>query len=116
MSFRPTSARAIALAATLLLAIAAVVALAFARGGGGEATARADGCPPGWTSREQRERLHAREVRYERLNGEAAAGEGDTGAEAEREREGGEGGEGAAVDGCVPRKHPESVGDIAAIN
>lgn len=98
MLLRPTPARAFALALSLLLTIGALVAFAVARGGGREATAHAGGCPPGWTSREQRERLHAREVRYERLHGGAG------------EREGG------GVDGCVPRKHPESVGDIAAVN
>src|SRR4051812_18151969 len=103
MRHRLSRPRALALAFVLLLTFGAAVALVASRGGG-RAVADA-GCPPGWTSREQRERLHAREVRYERRNG----------AEAERER-GEERGEGADVDGCLPRKHPETVNDIAAVN
>jgi hypothetical protein len=107
MSLRLSRARMIAAALALLLIAGAAVALGLHRGDG-TPVAEAGDCPPGTTSRAQRERMHAREIRFERLNGEEAEREGE---EAERDR-----GEGADVDGCLTRKHPESLGEIAAIN
>ena len=106
MRHRLSRPRGLALALILLLAIGTAAAL-LASHRPGRAVADASGCPPGWTSHEQRERLHARELRYERRNGAEAEGEG----EQEEAR-----GEGADVEGCLPRKHPETVNDIAAVN
>jgi hypothetical protein len=111
MRLRITRTRALAAALTLLLVAGAALALGLTRTGG-TAVAGAGDCPPGTTTRAQRERLHARELRFERLNG---AGAEQSGEEAEREAERG-GGEGGGVDGCMTRKHPETLGDIAAVN
>jgi hypothetical protein len=107
--FRP--AHRVVLAGVLLLAAVVVAAIALARGGGAT-EARAGACPPGTTTRAQRDRLHEREVRYERLHA-AGTAKGERDREAQREQAGGER---AGIDGCVPLKHPESTGDIAAVN
>jgi hypothetical protein len=109
MPARLPRGRAFALAVALMLILGAALALAVTHRDG-TATARA--CPPGTTTKAQRERLHERERRYERAHSGGAEAEG----EAEAEREGDRGGEGADVAGCLTRKHPESTQDIAAVN
>jgi hypothetical protein len=102
--------RRLILAVVALLTVAGAGVTVAATRHASRSRARAAACPPGTTSAAQRARLHEREVRFETRN--AAGAEGT---KAEREREAG-GGEGAGVKGCLPRKHPESTGDIAAVN
>src|SRR4051794_39357497 len=66
-------------------------------------------CPPGFTSAAQRERMHARELRYEAMARDAGRGHGGE-AGARGDEQGERGG------GCQPLKHPESPADIAAVN
>jgi hypothetical protein len=96
------------------LLIVLLVALAGAAGGtyaltrtARERDAEAASCPPGFTTEAQRERLGEREKRYEALRSSDGEGERDAG----EGRDSAEGGK-----GCQPLKHPESVGDIAAVN
>jgi hypothetical protein len=90
-----------------LLLGAAALAVAVTRATRGEREEAS--CPPGFTTAAQRERMGEREKRYEALRGDAGE-ESDRG-EADHEEADGEGGA-----GCQPLKHPESLGDIAAVN
>jgi hypothetical protein len=97
----------------LLLVLVAVVPAAAALAivaGRSSTTTRAAACPPGFTSQAQRERMMVRERLAEQAARPAAKEEAD------RERQGASDGERADVRGCLSRKHPESVGDIAAVN
>jgi hypothetical protein len=101
-----------AVTAALVLLLAAAAAVGLTRHGDA-GTPAAAACPPGTTSKAQRSSLHAREVLFEQRNAAAAQRRDEAARDGEGERGGGEG---AGVDGCVPRKHPESTQDIAAVN
>jgi len=84
-----------------LLVVAGAAVLAFTRGPlAGEE--RAEACPPGYVSAEQREAIERREQRMMEARGYK---------EREKEHEGeGEG------EGCQLRKHPEPVAELGAVN
>jgi hypothetical protein len=102
MTFRFTPARVALLVAGILVAVGSVVALALTHKEAGTPVAQARGCPPGTTSRAQRERMRDRERLYERAH--TAGGEGESDAEH------------ADLKGCLALEHPESLDDIAGVN
>src|SRR4051794_21485063 len=92
-----------------LLVLASAGAVVLTRGESGDEQ-RADACPPGYVSAEQREMFERREQRMMEARGYK---ESDKGEERDREkkRESDPGGE-----GCQLRKHPEPVSELGAIN
>src|SRR5882724_7678386 len=105
-----TARRSLLIALALL---AAATGLLFAVGRLTRGDRAEAACPPGFTTDAQRARMHEREKRFEALGREAGKDQGEA-AEHRREAEGDAEGEGGR--GCQPLKHPESLGDIAAVN
>src|SRR4051794_34652680 len=87
------------LLALLALAGAAAGAFALTRGESADGE-RADACPPGYVSAEQREMFERREQRMMEARGYK---------EREKKRE-------SVGEGCQLRKHPEPVSELAAVN
>jgi photosystem II stability/assembly factor-like uncharacterized protein len=101
--------RILLLATTAAVVLAGATAVALKRA---STESRAGACPPGFTTKAQRERLERRERLAERAGGTHR----DRGEESDAARSPRDDGERSSVSGCLPRKRPETVGDLAAVN